>query len=175
MLWRVLRSNREFIRHFLTAPNEHVFFFPSASFSRLCYVFICQAKVAFALLEALAPADKAAYPSTPETISPEQLVINEVDYPGICQILRDKFHSMKRDPFIGGKEVEFISLMEGTLSTLGTGYARHLQRVKESRKLTMEVARKPSPLSGMQLPRDSKGLSGFRSMVGGCRKLEPSQ
>ncbi|KAL6789515.1 hypothetical protein GGI42DRAFT_347241 [Trichoderma sp. SZMC 28013] len=94
MLWRLLHANNNFLAAFLMLPTQDLRYLSFATFSKLCYVLISQAKVAFALLD--------AWESTQhESVNPQttgwQFITNQINYNNCCHQILDKFEASSKD------------------------------------------------------------------------------
>ncbi len=135
MLWRTLEENNHFLQALTTMPAEDLPLLCFATFSKLCYVLISQAKVAFALLDLVNPTGHAS-DGTHRTLV--QLIIDKVGYSRHCGLLVEGFAAAAIVAPAAGERNEAM-LHFGVLSkAMLKGYSKQLQEWLERRSISID-------------------------------------
>lgn len=122
MLWRIVDENGRFLRTFIALPTQDLFRLCFATFSKLCYTLISQARVAFALLDLIGSVDQ-----TEDEIKLVQSVLHKIGYNRHCSLLISKFTEASSPDSPAGEQRDAMANF-GTLSkAMMGGYSKQLQ------------------------------------------------
>jgi hypothetical protein len=99
MLWRILNENSRFLQAFIAVPEQDHYRLCFATFSKLCYALISQAKVAFALLDLISTSNCMPERVEADQTAMVQLIVDKVGYNRHCSLLIEKFAAASSPAF----------------------------------------------------------------------------
>ena len=131
MLWRLLNTNNRQIEKFLALPDQELRRLCVVSYSYLCYTLISQARVTFALLDAVGSKNGGVASDSEEQVSTAQLIVDRAGYVRSCTSLIEKF-DIAASGSLKANDVDAMQNFSNLTRAMVLGYSKQLQDRFES-------------------------------------------